>query len=139
VNNKTVKPKRFDLMERLIHFSVRIIQFCQALPNSKVGNHIRGELLQCRTSPPPNYAEAQSAESRSDFIHRMKIALKKLRETKSLAPHDCPSEFKKTKSRLHSLIQECDELISIFVKSVNTADSNRKKPLILKTDANSKL
>jgi hypothetical protein len=45
MNNKTVKPKRFDLMERLIHFSVRIIQVCQALPNSKVGNHI---LEDCR-------------------------------------------------------------------------------------------
>jgi four helix bundle protein len=81
VNNKKLKPKRFDLMERLIHFSVRIIQVCQALPNSKVGNHIRGQLLHCGTSPPPNHAEAQSAESRSDFIHKMKIALKELRET----------------------------------------------------------
>jgi four helix bundle protein len=126
-------------MERLIHFSVRIIQVCEALSNSKVGNHIRGQLLRCGTSPPPNYAEAQSAESRSDFIHKMKIALKELRETKVWLLMIVESNLIKPTNRLHPLIQECDELISIFVKSVNTADSNRKKPLILKTDANRKL
>jgi four helix bundle protein len=126
-------------MERLIHFSVRIIPVCQALPNSKVGNHIRGQLLHCGTSPPPNYAEAQSAESRSDFIHKMKIALKELRETKVWLQMIVEATLIKPTSRLHPLIQECDELISIFVKNVNTADSNRKKPLIFKTDANRKL
>jgi four helix bundle protein len=126
-------------MERLIHFSVRIIPVCQALPNSKVGNHIRGQLLHCGTSPPPNYAEAQSAESRSDFIHKMKIALKELRETKVWLQMIVEATLIKPTSRLHPLIQECDELISIFVKNVNTADSNRKKALIFKTDANRKL
>jgi four helix bundle protein len=68
----------------------------------------------------------------------MKIALKELRETKVWLLMIVESNLIKPKSRLHPLIQECDELISIFVKSVNTADSNRKKPLIFRTDANSK-
>ena len=76
------KDKRtFDLQERLIDFAVRIIQTAESLPKTKVGNHIAGQLIRCGTSPAPNYGEAQSAESRSDFIHKMKICLKELRET----------------------------------------------------------
>ena len=65
----------------MIDFAVRIINVIEALPNTKVGNHIGGQLLRSGTSPAPNYGEAQSAESRKDFIHKMKIALKELRET----------------------------------------------------------
>lgn len=70
-----------DLEDRLIDFAVRIINVIDALPNTKVGNHIGGQLLRSGTSPAPNYVEARSAESRKDFIHKMKIALKELRET----------------------------------------------------------
>ena len=74
------------------------------------------------TSPAPNYGEAQSAESRKDFVHKMKVALKELRETliwlriierKQL----CSPE------RLPDIITECNELIAIFVKSVKTAEA----------------
>ena len=71
----------FDLEERLIDFAVRIIRIVESLPKTKVANHIAGQLVRCGTSPAPNYGEAQSAESRSDFIHKMKVALKELRET----------------------------------------------------------
>jgi four helix bundle protein len=74
--------KIFDLEERLIDFAVRIIRISESLPKTKIGNHISGQLIRCGTSPAPNYGEAQSAESRSDFIHKMKICLKELRETK---------------------------------------------------------
>ena len=74
-----------DLEDRLIDFAVRIINVIEALPNTKVGNHIGGQLLRSGTSPAPNYGEAQSAEFRRDFIHKMKIALKELRETLILA------------------------------------------------------
>ena len=76
------KGSEFDLEERLIDFAVRIIKLTEALPNTRSGNHIRGQVLRSGTSPAPNYAEAQSAESRSDFVHKIKIALKELRETK---------------------------------------------------------
>src|SRR5688572_25786959 len=72
----------FDLEDRLVKFAVRIIKLAEALPNTKTGNHVRGQILRCGTSPAPNYAEAQSAESRADFIHKIKVALKELRETK---------------------------------------------------------
>ena len=64
------KDKRlFDLEERLIDFAVRIIHTSELLPKTRVGNHIAGQLIRSGTSPAPNYGEAQSAESRADFIH----------------------------------------------------------------------
>ena len=66
--------KGFDLEDRLIDFAIRIIQVAESLPKTKAGNHIAGQLIRSGTSPAPNYGEAQSAESRSDF-HKMKIAL----------------------------------------------------------------
>ncbi len=74
--------KTFDLEDRLIDFAVRIIRIAEALPKTKTGNHIAGQIIRCGTSPAPNYGEAQGAESRSDFIHKMKISLKELRETR---------------------------------------------------------
>jgi four helix bundle protein len=70
-----------DLEDRLIDFAVRVVNVVEALPDSKAGNHIARQLVRSGTSPAPNYGEAQSAESRRDFIHKMKIALKELRET----------------------------------------------------------
>ena len=118
--------KAGDIENRLIDFAVRVLNVTEALPNTKAGNHIAGQLVRSGTSPAPNYGEAQSAESRRDFIHKMKICLKELRETliwlriiegKEL----CPPE------RLPDIIKECDELIAIFVKSVKTAEEKSTK------------
>ncbi|MFQ5677362.1 MAG: four helix bundle protein, partial [bacterium] len=73
--------KRFDLEERLIDFAVLVCKVAETLPTNRVGTHVAGQLIRCCTSPAPNYGEAQSAESRRDFIHKMKISLKELRET----------------------------------------------------------
>jgi four helix bundle protein len=86
-----------------------------------VGNHIAGQLIRSGTSSAPNYGEAQSAESRPDFIHKMKICLKELRETRVWLLMIEKVDIIKQKSKLESLINENNELISIFVKSVNTA------------------
>ena len=114
-----MKPQ--DLEDRLIDFAVAIVDVVEALPNSKAGSHIAGQLIRSGTSPAPNYGEARSAESRRDFIHKMKISLKELRETMI---------WLKIVSRKHMIvgegidaaISECDELISIFVSSTRTAD-----------------
>jgi len=118
--NKKSKPKRFDLQERLINFSVRIIQVAEALPDTKTGNHIRGQLLRCGTSPPANYAEAQSAESRSDFIHKIKIVLKELREINVWLLLILRASLIKPPDRLQPLIQECNELINLRSKRKNS-------------------
>ncbi len=68
--------------KRLIDFAVRIIRTAESLPKTRAGNHIAGQRIRCGTSSAPNYGEAQSAESRSDFIHKMKVCLKELRETR---------------------------------------------------------
>lgn len=114
---------RYDLEDRLVDFAIRIINVVEALPDNRAGRHISGQLIRSGTSPALNYGEAQSAESRRDFIHKMKIALKELRETlvwlkiierKPL----CAPE------RLAGITTECHELIAIFVKSINTAEKN---------------
>src|SRR6476619_5004730 len=76
--NKT----RFDLEERLLEFSARIIRLVDALPNTRAANHLAGQLLRCGTSPYGNHGEVEAAESRKDFIHKLKICLKELKETR---------------------------------------------------------
>jgi len=122
--NDTVK---YDIEERLIDFAVRIIRTAESLPKSKVGNHVAGQLVRSGTSPAPNYGEAQSAESRADFVHKMKLSLKELRETKVWLRMIVRADLIKSALKLDTLIDENDQLISIFVSSLRTAEQNRKR------------
>ena len=117
----------YDLEERLIDFTVRIIRTAESLPKTRAGNHIAGQLIRCGTSPAPNYGEAQSAESRSDFIHKMKVSLKELRETRIWLFMIVKANLIKPMSKLEPLINENNELISIFVTSVKTAKQKEEK------------
>ncbi|MEW6607266.1 MAG: four helix bundle protein [bacterium] len=121
------ESKVFDLEERLIDFAVRIIRVAESLPKTKVGNHIAGQLIRCGTSPAPNYGEAQSAESRADFIHKMKVCLKELRETRIWLLMIVRASLMKSPSKLESLIDENNELISIFATSIKTAKQKNTK------------
>lgn len=118
----------FDLEERLIDFAVLIIQVAEALPKTKVGNHIAGQLIRCGTSPAPNYGEAQSAESRSDFIHKLKISLKELRETRVWLLIIEKANLAKSIPKLEGLLDEGDQLIAILTTSVKTAKLKQKRP-----------
>lgn len=117
--------KTTDLEGRLIDFSVLIIKIVNSLPCNKAGNHLGGQLIRSGTSPALNYGEAQSGESRKDFIHKMKIALKELRETLVNLRIIHKAQLLKTSDTLKSAMNENNELISIFVKSVKTAENNR--------------
>ena len=119
--------KIFDIEERLIDFAVKIIRTAESLPKTKVGNYIAGQLIRCGTSPAPNYGEAQSAESRFDFIHKMKVSLKELRETRIWLLMTVKANLIKPASKLEPLINENNELISIFVTSVKTAKEKNKE------------
>lgn len=119
------KNDKYNLEKRLIDFAVRIINVVEALPNTRAGNHIAGQLVRCGTSPAPNYGEAQSAESRNDFIHKIKIVLKELRETRVWLKIIQRRSLLKSTREIELLIAECDELISIFVTSVRTAEKNK--------------
>ena len=123
---KSKEMQKKELEERLIEFAVRVIRVAGALPNTKIGNHINAQMIRSGTSPAPNYGEAQDAESRSDFVHKVKIVLKELRETKIWLVMIVKARLIRPVSKLEPLIAECDELISIFVKSVQTARGNRK-------------
>jgi four helix bundle protein len=125
------EKKEFDLQDRLINFAVRIIKLSEALPCSIAGQHICGQLLRSGTSPVPNYGEAQSAESRPDFIHKVKIALKELRETNVWLKIIVKTEMIKPTEKLLPLLQETDELISILFTCVTTAKRNNNPQNIL--------
>ena len=121
------EPRIFDLEDRLIEFGVRIIRLAEALPKTKVGNHIAGQIIRSGTSPAPNYGEAHSAESRSDFIHKMQICLKELRETRVWLLMTAKANLVKSAAQLDPLIDENNQLISIFVISVKTARQKRRE------------
>ncbi len=116
------KGKRvFDLEDRLLDFAVRVIRIAESLPRTRTGIHIAGQLIRCGTSPSPNYGEAQGAESRADFIHKMKVCLKELREIRVWLLLIDRINLLKNAADLKPLTEEANELISIFVSSVRTA------------------
>ena len=117
---------KFDLEERLINFAVLIIEIVNEMPNTKAGNHLSGQLVRSGTSPALNYGEAQSGESRKDFIHKIKVVLKELRETLVCLKIIHRTKLYKPEDKIINALKENDELISIFVKSIETAQRNLK-------------
>ena len=116
--NKT----KYDLEERLLNYSVRIVNIVEKLPNTRTGNHIAGQLLRSGTSPYPNHGEAQSAESPKDFVHKLRISLKELRETQRWLMLIQRIPLIKPAEKLDNILQETEELIKIFVSSIKTTE-----------------
>jgi four helix bundle protein len=116
-----VHERTFDLGDRLIQFSGAVIDIIEFLPDRRSTGHIAGQLLRAGTSAAPNHAEAQSAESCRDFIHKMKLALKELRETQVWLKLILPKRYIEQTGELQRMIKECDELTAIFVASIATA------------------
>ncbi|MCD6205507.1 MAG: four helix bundle protein [Candidatus Marinimicrobia bacterium] len=125
MNDKGKNQKKFDLQERFIDYAVRIINVSEPLPETKAGKHIASQILRSGTSPAPNYGEAQSAESRADFIHKLKVALKELRETEAWLKIIIRTKLIQPSAKLSPLLQETDELISILFKSIDTAKKEK--------------
>lgn len=124
-SNYGPSPRRvYDLEDRLLDFAVRVIELTEALPNNRASNHVIGQLLRSGTSPYGNHGELESSESRKDFIHKLKICLKELRETRRWLR--LLGRLKKTRSAtgLPECLNESEELIRIFVASVRTAERN---------------
>ena len=121
------RSKKFDLERRLIDFAVSIINITENLDNTRAGNHIAGQLVRSGTSPALQYGEAQSAESRNDFIHKLKILLKELRETLVSSKIIKKVPLTNKIDLVENALAECNELISIFVKSIETARKNNNK------------
>lgn len=117
---------KYDLEERLIWFSVKIIDLTKNLDNSFAGEHLSKQIIRSTTSSALNYGEAQSAESPRDFIHKMGVCLKELRETFINIKIIKYSKLSKNEELLDSCYSENNELISIFVKSIETAKKNNR-------------
>ena len=116
--------RKFDLEERLLEFASAVIDLSEKLPNSRAGNHVAGQILRSGTSPYPNHGEAEDAESREDFIHKLKICLKELRETRRWARLIKRNGWGKDDPMLPLILSESDELIRIFFSSIQTAKMN---------------
>jgi four helix bundle protein len=119
--------KKYDLEERLLEFASTIIDLSEKLPNSRAGNHVSGQILRSGTSPYPNHGEAESAESRDDFIHKMKVCLKELRETLRWARLIGRKHWANDDPTLIFVLSESEELIRIFMSSIRTARANALK------------
>ena len=116
-----------DIEERLIEFAVTVVRLCASLPESQAGKHISGQLLRSGTAPAAHYAEAHGAESTKDFIHKLRICLKELRETYRWLKLIQRVPLLRNNSLLDELLQESEELIKIFVTSIKTAIKKMKQ------------
>ena len=114
-----------DIEERLIKFAVRIVKLSDSLPNSRAGNHIGGQLLRSGTAPAVHYAEARNAESNRDFIHKMRLGMKELNESRIWLKIIIESNLVKP-DLIIDLHQEFEELCRIFGASISTSQNKQK-------------
>ena len=120
-----IKDNKSDhLIERFVNFAVQIIKLVNSLPKTQVGKHIGGQILKSGTSPGANYEEACGAESRRDFIHKLGVVLKELKETRfwlKIIHRTRILDIKYVEPQL----KEANELCAIVARSILTAKSNR--------------
>ena len=116
---------RFNLEERLLEFSARIIRLVDALPNTRAANHLAGQILRSGTSPYGNHGEVEAAESCKDFVHKLKVCLKELKETRRWLRLVKQSKMLPEKNMV-LILAESEELIRIFFASIRTTEKNAK-------------
>ncbi len=114
-----------ELSERLLKFAARNGKVVDALPESRLGRHVAGQLVRCGTSGPPNYEEACAAEGRADFVHKMNVVLKELRETRSWLRFIVITEMLSA-TTMNDLLDEANQLCNIIGQSQVTAKGLNK-------------
>jgi four helix bundle protein len=124
---ETAAGRKFDLEERLRNFSTRIIRLAEKMPKTTAGRHVGNQVLRSGTSPYANHGEAEDAESTDDFIHKLKVCLKELRETWRWLRLIQHVPLVQKPGLMDPLIQENDELIRIFYQSIITARRRTQK------------
>src|SRR5262245_12928278 len=117
-----------ELLERLIDFAARVGKVVDSLPDTRMGRHVAGQLVRSGISPTPNYEEGCAAESRADFIHKLSICLKEMRESRCWIRLIIKTEML-SKQRMSELLDECNQLCNIIGQSVVTAKENRDKKI----------
>jgi len=118
------KQNKFDLEDRLVDFACMCLEVCDLLPNTKTGQNLEFQLSKSCTASALVYGEAQAAESRADFIHKMKVVLKEIRESR------VNLKIIKRKpvvinDKVDKAFNEANELMAIFLKSIETAKQNK--------------
>ncbi|MGD0390171.1 MAG: four helix bundle protein [Tepidisphaeraceae bacterium] len=120
VQKRFEKNERFDLEDRLLRYAAGVVRLVEKIPNSRSGNHVGGQFLRSGTSVLPNHGEAQAAESPGDFLHKMRICLKELRESRRWLRLIVEVPLLKDPSEANKLLDETEQLIKIFAASVRT-------------------
>ena len=121
-----METKKYDLEDRLIKFACTCINICELLPNTKAGQNLEYQPSKSCTAPALIYGEAQAAESSADFIHKIKLVLKEIRETRVNLRIIIEKPFL-TSEKITLALKECNELMAIFLKSIETAKKNLQK------------
>jgi four helix bundle protein len=124
-----MSERAFDLEDRLLDFAARIIRVSESMKPSPAGRHVGDQLLRSGTSPFANHGEAEGAESRNDFVHKLRICYKELRESRRWMRLAQRADLLEQPERLTPLLDEADELIRIFAASLRTAEKKREKNL----------
>jgi four helix bundle protein len=123
---KQMTERKYDLEERLLTYAADIVRLTDMLPRSRAGAHVADQLLRSGTSPLSNHGEAQAAESRDDFIHKMSICLKELRESLRWLQLLIRVPLSKDLAEAQRLLTETEELVRIFKSSIRTAKEKGK-------------
>jgi four helix bundle protein len=121
------RKEGFDLEERLLNYAAAIVRLTAAMPATRAGAHVADQLLRAGTSALPNHGEAQAAESPADFIHKLSIGLKELRESRRWLLLIQRVPLIREPDQVGPLLAETEELIRIFYRSIQTA-RNRRSP-----------
>ncbi len=117
---------RFDLEERVLRFGVSVLDITEVMHDTKAANHLCSQLIRSATAPPLMYGEVNAAESPADFIHKMGMALKELRETRNNLRMIKMKKYVDNLDQIEKVLDENEQLILIFGKSINTARQNLK-------------
>ena len=119
--------RRYDLEDRLLEYAASVIRLVEQMTRSRAGYHVGGQLLRSATSPLFNHGEAQAAESPDDFVHKMSICLKELRDSKRALRLLKRVPLIENPGAADPLLGETEELIRIFVTSIRTAGTRRAR------------
>lgn len=118
------ESRQYDLDDRLLEYSAAVVRLVECMTKTKAANHVGGQLLRSGTSPYFNHGEAEAAESPRDFVHKMGVCLKELRETKRALKLTRKVPLVQPPSKVAPLLAETEELIKIFFVSIRTANRN---------------
>ena len=120
-----MSKQKYDLEDRLLQYAASIVRLVEKMPKTRAGNHVGGQLLRSGTSPLFNHGEAQAAESPNDFVHKLRVCLKELRESKRGLRLIKKVPLVKEPDEVDPLWRETEELIRIFVVSIRTAEKSK--------------